>query len=323
MDGTRTLEHNVSYLYNWQREVDTRNVHIGLLCWAVVIFVFMILNNGLLITVVLKHEYLQTPPNIIVLNIAIVDFIQGLFGIPIREAMTYEYDIARGLVLGMVDKKYVCFLRIFFTLLSTGGELFLFATLAIERFVAIVLPFRYDRWMCKRNTILLSLLCWVLVFVITAPAFLVWNRWDVNKQCSVQNTLLNVYNSAVLNPIVYASMVLTAGLYGKIFWVAKMKRSQILAQIQAVNHTKAVAYKRIFKILKNVVTILGLFILSWIPLLFVRIVLTRTSLDSGTIFVLMSITYKILLVKSVVNPIIFCKKDRRLRMAVSKLLRLR
>ncbi|CAH1795959.1 unnamed protein product [Owenia fusiformis] len=323
MDENSTQEHNVSrHMYTWQNEPDTSAVQIGLMIVVAVIFIFIILNNGLLVTVVLRHKHLQTPPNIIVLNIAIADLFQGIFGIPIREMMTYEYDIARDITLGIVDKRYVCFLRVFLTLLGTGGALFLFVALAIERFVAIVLPFRYDRWMCKSNTIILSLMSWALLLAITIPAFFGWNRWDVNIQCSVQNTLHKLHNSVILNPLIYACLALTAVLYGKIFWVAKSKRAQIVAQIQAVDHAKAVAYKRDFKILKTVVIILGLFIISWIPLLFVRMVLTRTNLDSATMIILTNITFKIVLVKSAINPMIFCEKDRRLRMAVLKLLRL-
>ncbi|CAH1793842.1 unnamed protein product, partial [Owenia fusiformis] len=139
-------------------------------------------------------------------------------------------------------------------------------------------------------------------------------------QCSVLNTLHRIHNSAILNPLIYGSLALTAILYGKIFWIAKKKQTQILAQIQAVDHAKAVAYKRSFKILKTVVIILGLFILSWIPLLFVRMVLTRTNLDANAIILLTNITFKILLIKSIFNPMIFCEKDRQLRMAALKLL---
>ncbi|CAH1795372.1 unnamed protein product [Owenia fusiformis] len=320
MDETATFAQNFSQLYNWQNETNASSVHIGLMCVSGIIFVPLILTNGLLITVVFKNKHLQKPPNIIILNMAIADLLQALFGIPIRELMIYEYDIARDIVLGTVDKKYICILRIFFTLLATGGALFFFVTLAIERFVAIVLPFRYDRWMCKRNTIILTLMSWGLVISIIIPVFFGWNTWDVRDRCSVLNTLHRISNSAILNPLIYGSLSLTTILYGKIFWIAKIKQSQILAQIQAVDHARAVAYKRSFKILKTVVIILGLFILSWIPLLFVRVVLPRTNLDANAIILLTKITFNILLIKSIFNPVIFCEKDRQLRKAVLKLL---
>lgn len=102
------------------------------LAFAIIFFVGLI-GNGTLVYIVFKNKQMHTKPNVLIVSLAVGDFLLILFSVPFTSA----YYVLHEWCLGTV----VCKLDEFMQTVSLGVSVFTLVALSADRFLAIVYPF--------------------------------------------------------------------------------------------------------------------------------------------------------------------------------------
>ncbi|CAH1801466.1 unnamed protein product, partial [Owenia fusiformis] len=98
-------------------------------------------------------------------------------------------------------------------------------------------------------------------------------------------------------------------LHVKILWVAHKHRRGILSQLEAVDHSKAVAYKKGFKTLKSTITLFGFFVGMWCAFIALRGMGTIIFGSNAPVLkIWQELISKPLLIVFLLNPIVFAAK---------------
>lgn len=158
------------------------SVKIGVPITFAVIFIVGLVGNGTLVYIVLKNKSMRTKPNVLIVSLAIGDFLLILVSVPFTSTMYTFQEWNYGTV--------VCKLNEFMQTVSLGVSVFTLAALSADRFLAIVYPFTAycSVTMTKVRTIAVSI--WA-VAVLMGLVDLVGA--DVRPCCSSQINVCDLY----------------------------------------------------------------------------------------------------------------------------------
>lgn len=109
------------------------SVLIGVPITFAVIFIVGLVGNGTLVYIVLKNKSMRTKPNVLIVSLAIGDFLLILVSVPFTSTIYTFKEWYYGTV--------VCKLNEFMQTVSLGVSVFTLAALSADRFLAIVYPF--------------------------------------------------------------------------------------------------------------------------------------------------------------------------------------
>ena len=143
--------------YPWMVEDGMEQGHLAIMCVSIVLSFGTLCTNGLLITAVLKFKQLHTPGNILIANLSFTDVVRALILATIVQLTNYEYNVAHDIVVGVVDKEYLCCIRIF-TAFLTFTSLAFYMLISAECFIAVTFPFWHERYVNNTKAILISVL---------------------------------------------------------------------------------------------------------------------------------------------------------------------
>lgn len=126
------------------------------------IFVVGVMGNLLVCLVILRHQTLKTPTNYYLFSLAVSDLLVLLFGMPLEVyEMWYNYPFLFGPV-GCYFKTALFETVCFASILSV-------TTVSIERYVAIVHPFRAKLECTRRRALRILSLVWGFSVVFSLP----------------------------------------------------------------------------------------------------------------------------------------------------------
>ena len=202
--------------------------------------IFGTLGNLLVLLVISVNLRLTTPSNLLLANLALVDFICMAFVAP---ASIYR-QLCRKLGFCHLSETTVLAFRGLgqFVVAAAVSSLFV---IAVDRFLAISFPFKYTSMMTKRRTVYCSCLTWLAGGLIT---FVFMGLNFVYIQ-SAYCTLL---------------ILVTTSLYIHIFLSALKKERQI-AVLRIPNAKRTTNFLHERKSTKTMAIILGVFAASWVP----------------------------------------------------------
>ena len=83
----------------------------------------------------------------------------------------------------------VCLFSLCGALLSTLCSVFSLLAIAVDRFIAITMPLRYDDLMTLRKAKMAIAVTWSVAFSLTIPPSLGRNRWSGDSRCSLTEVL--------------------------------------------------------------------------------------------------------------------------------------
>ncbi|CAH1773180.1 unnamed protein product, partial [Owenia fusiformis] len=256
----------------------------------------------------------HTPTNIVAVNIALVDLLQGLIATPMRLLMNYEYDIAKDIVYGAVMSKYFCIMRLGFSTIPCGLTLLLFIVMSVDRYIAIIYPFKYDK--IKIHLGKACSLCWLCSGVMFVKPIIDLRIWDPSMICSNYSDWLPNHDVMMYIWII-VSVSISTGLHIQIQWIVHRHHNNIFNQIQAIDHNSAVVYKKGFRVLKSSILLFGFFIGMWGSFLLFRVLGTLLfGGDTVGLKIWHKVINKITLLTSFLNPIIFSLRQRNLKKAI-------
>uniref|UniRef100_A0A4X2KBQ8 Neuromedin U receptor 2 n=1 Tax=Vombatus ursinus TaxID=29139 RepID=A0A4X2KBQ8_VOMUR len=126
------------------------------------IFVVGVTGNLLVCLVILKHHAMKTPTNYYLFSLAISDLLVLLFGMPLEiYEMWYNYPFLFGAV-GCYFKTALFETVCFASILSV-------TTVSVERYVAILHPFRAKLESTRRRALRILVILWVFSILFSLP----------------------------------------------------------------------------------------------------------------------------------------------------------
>lgn len=267
-------------------------------CISIIVINFLLsilgtLGNLLVLLVISVNLRLTTPSNLLLANLASVDFICMAFVVP---GSIYR-QLCRKLGFCHPSETTVLAFRGLgqFVVAAAVSSLFV---IAVDRFLAISFPFKYTSMMTKRRTVYCSCLTWLAGAVIT---FVFMGLNFVYIQSAYCILLILV----------------TTSLYIHIFLSALKKERQIAA-LRIPNAKKTTNYLHERKSTKTMAVILGVFAASWVPaVVFYAVV----SPEDPRFLDIQSWINAVYYLNATLNPFIYCIRSVNFRTRVKKLVK--
>ena len=264
------------------------------------------LLNALAIFVVATRRRLQTNSNILLACLAGIDLLVGLVAQPIAIAV----KVKRAFSI-----EPFCLLETVFTIIlyATGctslGHLVL---ISIDRFFATKDALRYREIVIKQRIKNGVLVVWAITMVLT-----------------IQETVLAVINSGTKGYIVYCTLagvmcviigfVYIAGIcYCYVYIFSETRRQKKRLQTEQLPQEEAKRVKKGNKAANTLALILGALIVTYLPTVILTLVVSTFSNDAlnpGVTSFFCSWVSTAALFGSLVNPIIYCWRNKKLRQA--------
>ena len=165
-----------------------------------------ILGNGLVLFVLLKHERLRTPSNVLLGSLCLTDFLTGFIVVPTISVRRITEAYGSGICIIRIVCAYFSYLTVIVSVVTIG-------LISIDRYYAIMMPFRYQRNVTARKYMAVLTLVWLILAVHSSLPFL---------KILSGTTFFNIAFS-----LMGVTIIMFAALYTRISKVAKRHQSKI------------------------------------------------------------------------------------------------
>ncbi|XP_060942177.1 olfactory receptor 8B8-like [Limanda limanda] len=274
------------------------------------VYVFTVLGNGLLLSVICLVKSLHTPRYMIVFNLALTDLCGSTALIP-KLLSTFLWD--RRLVA-----YEACLSEMFFVLFFLGVQSWTLLAMAYDRFVAICFPLRYHRLVTLPSSGLLLLGMWA--FILGMVAFIVGaiDRLSFCGSVVVKSFFCDhapVYKLAcndksINNAMAYVGFALVLVIPPILIVITYVWISVALSRIASVEER--------LKALKTCTSHLIIVAIFFLPILATNIASVATFLHPNARIMNSSLTQTI---PALLNPIVYSLKTEEVLVSIKKLYR--
>ncbi|KAL9974058.1 hypothetical protein ACROYT_G011054 [Oculina patagonica] len=290
----------------------------------VILIIATIFGNSLVIRAFYKFPSLQTASNTILVSLSVADIL-----------MTVDFilHIANIIVGKQSHPPVLCSLASKISLTFNSIIILHLALISIERFLAVKFALRYHTIVTKRRVVIASTVVWLWGILVTmgfseilktdglqkfkeflqalTPCFDRHHEPFILKSASVTAYLVFLVISLLLMPIV---IILLS--YSYIFAVACKQRRQIQEE---ENLQGKLAMKREMKGARTVAIVVGICLVSFIPMLVMLCIrfLTSISIRAPHLYAV----YLVASLNACLNPLIYCWRNENFRSSFKKLLK--
>ncbi|XP_077105045.1 adenosine receptor A2a [Amia ocellicauda] len=226
-----------------------------------IIAVLSTAGNVLVCVAVGKNRRLRTVTNYFLVSLAVADICVGALAIPC--AILTDTGIPR-------HNLYLCLLMLSVLIMLTQSSIFSLLAVAVERYIAIFLPYHYHSVMTSRNAILIIVLTWILAFLIGLVPLMGWYKTPPESgYCFfvfvVDMTYMVYFNffGCVLTPLIIMFLI-----YAQIFITVKRQIRRMAADrvTGELRDKQAASMRKEMKTATSLFLVLFLFTVCWIPL---------------------------------------------------------
>ncbi|CAH2063791.1 unnamed protein product, partial [Iphiclides podalirius] len=130
-----------------------------------IIFLLSISGNCLVITTLASNRRMRTVTNVYLLNLAISDFLLGVFCLP----FTLVGQIYRRFLFGAVLCKLIPYLQA----VSVSVDVWTLVAISLERYFAICRPLKSRKWQTQCHAYKMIAMVWMLSLMLNAPILIV------------------------------------------------------------------------------------------------------------------------------------------------------
>ncbi|XP_078069619.1 adenosine A2c receptor [Mustelus asterias] len=270
-----------------------------------VIAVTSTVGNALVCVAVLRDHRLRTITNYFLVSLAVADFCVGALAVPC--AILTDLGIPR-------HNFHLCVLMLSVLIMLTQSSIFSLLAVAIERYVAIFRPLRYQSIVTPRNASATIAITWLLSLLIGLVPLMGWHQpLLADGHCffvTVMDMTYMVYFNffgCVLGPL--AAMF---AIYARI--LAEVHRLVARVGEGRRDGEKAAGAKREMKTASSLFLVLALFAICWLPLHVINCVLLlcpQCPVPLPLLLVAIILSHA----NSAVNPILYAFKMKAFRTA--------
>uniref|UniRef100_A0A2K5LB17 Adenosine receptor A2 n=2 Tax=Cercocebus atys TaxID=9531 RepID=A0A2K5LB17_CERAT len=289
------------------------------------IAVLAILGNVLVCWAVWLNSNLQNVTNYFVVSLAAADIAVGVLAIP------FAITISTGFCAAC----HGCLFIACFVLVLTQSSIFSLLAIAIDRYIAIRIPLRYNGLVTGTRAKGIIAICWVLSFAIGLTPMLGWNNCGQPKEgknhsqgCGEGQVACLFEDVVPMNYMVYFNffacvlvpLLLMLGVYLRIFLAARRQLKQMESQPLPGERTRSTLQKEVHAA-KSLAIIVGLFALCWLPLHIINCFTFFCPDCNHAPLWLMYLAIILSHTNSVVNPFIYAYRIREFRQTFRKIIR--
>ncbi|KAJ7371956.1 hypothetical protein OS493_022058 [Desmophyllum pertusum] len=258
-----------------------------------------ILGNALVVLTIISRTRLHNQPNWFVLSLALADFAVGLIYFPIAVFLCGKLALCAS---NIVDDIAV---------LASYSSVTNLCAMTVDRYIAIVKPFRYVTWITSRRATFLLAVAWVVPLTVDFIPALCTRL----GKCSMKNKTL-VFSKMVLFEIVPCLFLLIATIH--IIITARRhwrQNARLHAQLRLANNRRA----REFSTAMVIIIVLIVFLACYcVELYSVVRFFVNSSIPSPEV---VNVINFLVIVNSAVNPIAYAVFKRDIRRELKALCR--
>uniref|UniRef100_H3AAX6 Adenosine receptor B1a n=2 Tax=Latimeria chalumnae TaxID=7897 RepID=H3AAX6_LATCH len=272
-----------------------------------VIAVLATVGNILVCVAIIKNKQLQTVTNYFLVSLAIADICVGSIAIPC--AIMTSLGIPQ-------HNLYLCVLMLSVLIMFMQSSIFSLLAIAVERYIAVVLPFQYQNIMTHRNAIIIIIMTWIVACLIGLVPMMGWHKpLPESGFCffaivvDMNYVMYFSFLGGILTPLILMFII-----YARIFIEAKRQIRRIAADtVHKGRHGKQTAsMKKEIKTATSLFLVLFLFTVCWIPLY----IMNFCSHLCPQCYVPLPLTLTAIILShgnSVVNPVLYAYRMKSFR----------
>ncbi|XP_048099787.1 adenosine A2a receptor a [Alosa alosa] len=287
------------------------------------IALFSVLGNLLVCWAVALNSNLQSITNFFVVSLAVADIAVGVLAIPFSIAIS----------TGFCSNFYACLFIVCFVLVLTQSSIFSLLAIAIDRYIAIKIPLRYNSLVTGQRAKGIIAVCWVLSVVIGLTPMLGWHKVNsemaANSSCSEGMMHCLFEEVVVMDYMVYFNffacvlvpLLLMLGIYLCIFMAARRQLKCIEQKAVSCEHRSRSTLQREVQAAKSLAIIVGLFAVCWLPLHIINCFTLFCPQCAHAPDLVMYIAILLSHANSVINPFIYAYRIREFRHTFRRIVR--
>ncbi|KAJ6659034.1 hypothetical protein lerEdw1_019336 [Lerista edwardsae] len=301
--------------------------HLAYMALELLMALLAVLGNLLVCWAVYLNSNLQNVTNYFVVSLAAADVAVGLLAIP------FAITISTGFCASF----YGCLFIACFVLVLTQSSIFSLLAIAIDRFIAIRTPLRYNALVTSSRAKGIIAVCWVLSLVIGLTPMLGWHKsgpgraglgQNSSQNCSGQQMACLFESVVTMEYMVYYNffacvllpLLLMFGIYLRIFMAARRQLQQIENKaVHARERSRSILQKEVHAA-KSLAFIMGLFAACWLPLHVLNCYIHFCPRHPRPPLWLMDLAILLSHANSVVNPLIYAYRIREFRHTFRKII---
>ena len=271
----------------------------------ILLAIFCLLGNGMVLLVIGSSRKLHTRPGLMMFNMALADSCWGLTVIGCIVPYHYIAPLPEP-----EQTKTFCQTCIFLNMMSMASSVTSLICVCTERYIKIIHPFRYDRFLHWNMVVIMMIVSWIVGFALASLILFGENDWHPNTICSVATTATRPLLIAVIS---YSSCVFLFMAYINMA-VIRTAKHEYLRGVQR-NHRQGISHRRLLLIFKGlnsttrVFTVVCLFYVLWFPYLIITFHANILGIEKNMQFHIAQVTsYLIGFLNGCVNPIIYTWK---------------
>ncbi|XP_066533521.1 trace amine-associated receptor 13c-like [Hoplias malabaricus] len=283
------------YFHCPERSVSTA-VYVILYIFAAAVVLLTVCGNLLVIISVCHFKQLHTPTNMLILSLAVSDFLIGLVVFPISLVSVIESC--------WIFNRVFCICFLLTAYIVAGTSIFDIALIAVDRYVALSNPFLYSRAVSVSIMCFVILCNWCIIFIYNLAVHYLNRNFDRLVMCPGRCFLFidEVWSLIDLLFIFVSPLSIIIILYIQVFVIAKKHATAIRdLNIQtgtSKNETSMKSERKAAKVLGIVVSV---FLVCLLPYFIYSLLGRVIEVGVGLFQIILLIVY----LNSTINPIIY------------------